>query len=300
MKRFVITPGLRALGVVVAVGLFAPTAAHAEEANVQVGDPINGRKLYVKNCAVCHGDDGTGGRSAVPLTAAARLNLLRDDQLFAMVRTGKSLKKPAKHAFKDKLKFLEIWDTIAYTRTLHMTLDAFFPESSRYISKVYEIDDNGLKRLKASTGSRPSETKAAVFTFFDFENEKGALTYVPQDPIMLDKLKKDKKAGYLVFLPFETAGFAGREVGIAMDSRGVITKVAVHDALKGSADLNRSLGVLTGQGRLGQKKPFKVKGTKKKRTLASSVFPLYQRAMETVTQYVVEERERTWADDAVQ
>ena len=280
------------------VALGAP--AGAEESNVLVGDSVNGRKLYRQACAACHGDDGRGGRSGYPLTAADRLNLLRDDQLFAIIRSGQGLKQPEQHAFRDKLQFLEIWDTIAHTRTLHMTLDSFFPKSSRYISKVYTIDANGVNRIKKATGKGPASKDAAVFTFFDFEGEEGALTYVPQDPIQLDKLNKKNKAGYLVFLPFETPGFAGTEVGIAMDSRGVITRVAVHDGLPGAGAVNETLARLTGQGRLGLQKRFKVSGSRKVRAMAKTIYPLYQRAMETVTQYVVEERERTWADDAVE
>lgn len=291
---------LTAAALLLSVWAFNTSSARADEANVLVGDPINGRKLYAKHCAQCHGDDGTGGRSGYPLTAADRLNLIRNEQLFEMIRKGAGLKKPAKHTFRDKLKFLEIWDAVAHVRSLHMTIDAFFPESSRYISKVYAIDVNGLDRIKAATGAKPAEIKAAVFTFFDFEGEQGNLTYVPQNPIMLDKLKKDKKAGYLVFLPFEHDGFGGKEIGIAMDKRGVITKIAVHARLPGARALNEELAAMTGQGRLGLNKPFKVTGSRQRKALAKQVFPLYMRAMETVTQYVVEERERTWADDAVE
>ncbi len=283
--------------IVIVAGL--ASLAEAEEANVLVGDPINGRKLYQSTCASCHGDGGMGGPSGLALTSANRLNLLRDEQLYAIIRTGEGTKDPSKHAFKDQLEFLDIWDIVAHTRTLHMNLDAFFPDSSRYISKIYQIDENGLKRIEAATGKRPQQTRAAVFTFFRFEGEEGHLTYVPQDPILLDQLEKRNKVGYLVFLPFDVPGFTGQEIGIGMDSRGVITKLAVDERLPGADAINATLVRLTGQGRLGLRDRFRVKGPAKVRAMATKVYPVYQRAMETVTQYVVEERERTWADSAV-
>ncbi|MEM7678473.1 MAG: c-type cytochrome [Myxococcota bacterium] len=288
----------RRLFIALALSTAWAKAAIADEAPLLVGDPLHGAMLYAKHCAVCHGKEGTGGPRKAPLTDAARMNLLLDDQLFAIVRQGQGLSKPSAHAFKKKLAFLMLWDVVAHLRTQHMRLDSFFPDSSRYISKIYTLDENGLKRIEAATGHRPTNTKAAVFTFFDFEGERGNLTFVPQDPIQLGKLKKDNKAGYLVFLPFETNGYADGEIGIAMDARGVITKAAVRDQPGGQV-VNRRLAALIGQGRLGQKKPFKVGGPRSTRALAAQVFPVYLRAMETVTRYIVEERERTWADDAL-
>ena len=134
-----------------------------------------------------------------------------------------------------------------------------------------------------------------LFTFFDFDGEEGNLSYVPQDPILLDQLKKDKKSGYLVFLPFKTKGFEG-EIGVAMDKGGAITSIAVHKKAKGADLLNKSLSRFKGLGKKGQSQPFKIGGGKQMAKLAKAVFPVYLRAMETVTMYDREENERTWAD----
>ncbi len=277
------------------IAMILPLTAFAETTPVLIGDPINGAELYKKECAACHGDQGTGGRSGIALTNSGRLNLVQDKQMFFALKMGKGLKKPAEHTFKNKLKFLQIWDVVAYVRSLHMTLDQFFPTSARYVSKKYTIDKWGLERIKENAGKAPADKDAAVFTFFDFDGEEGNLNYVPQDPILLDQLKKDKKSGYLVFLPFKTKGFEG-EIGVGMDAGGAITSMAVHKKAKGADLLNKSLSRFKGLGKKGQSQPFKIGGGKQMAKLAKEVFPVYLRAMETVTMYDREENERTWAD----
>jgi hypothetical protein len=281
-----------------ALALVAQRAEAASDV-VLVGDPVNGKKLYGTTCAACHGEGGSGGRTGIALTDSGRMNLIRNDQMFAQIEKGEGLKKGKEHAFSKELKYLDIWDVVAYVRTLHMTLDGFFPQAGRYVSKEYTIDKFGLDRIKEAAGVslQGNDQKAAVFTFFDFDGEAGNLTYVPQDPIRLDHLKKKLKSGYLVFLPFEDgSGFKG-ELGIAMDPKGVITKLAVHDAAKGAELLNKSLSRFSGMGQKGQKEKFKIGGGKPMEQLADKVFPTYLRAMETVTMYDREEKERTWADE---
>lgn len=271
--------------------------AVAADVRLSVGDATNGEKLYDRECAACHGDDGTGGRSGISLTDSGKANLLPNEALFAMIREGTGLKKPKDHQFGGpKLTFLDTWDVIAYARTLHMGLDEFFPDASRYVSKVYTIDNFGTERIEKATGKPLGDKTAPVFTFFTFDNEATKLQYVPQDPIRLDQLKKDKRSGYLVFLPFSTDGFSG-ELGIGMDRDGKMTTVAVHGGAKGAELLNKSLSRFAGMGRKGQKEPFKIGGGKPMEKLAADLFPVYLRAMETVTMYDRDEAERTWADE---
>ncbi len=275
--------------------LLFSSLAIAEELPLLVGDPASGQKLYAKECAACHGAQADGGKIAVSLRDSGRLNLLRNEQLFDMIETGKGLKKPSEHQFKRQLPFLQLWDVVQHVRGQHLVIQTFFPDASRYVAKEYAIDKFGLERIKAATGKAAKQTKAAVFTFFDFEGEEGNLSYVPDDPIRLDELKKDKKSGYLVFVPWKTPGFEG-ELGIAMDKDGVITKLAVHEVDQKTELLNKSLSRFAGLGRKGQKDPFKVAGGKVMSDLAADVFPVYLVAMESATMYDREETERTWAD----
>jgi hypothetical protein len=261
-----------------------------------VGDPVNGKKLYARECAGCHGDDGTGGKSGVSLRDSGRLNLVTDESMVAIINSGKGLKHNEGHKLQDKLSFLDVWDVIAHVRSMHLMLSAFFPGASRYVAKVYAIDDHGLERIEKATGAKPKDASAACFTFFTFPDEPGRLSFVPPDPIQLDQLKKPLKTGYLVFLPFETEGYKG-EAGIGMDKDGKITKLAVHAGTSGADLMNKTLSRFVGLGKKGQKEPFKVGGGKTVDRVQKDVFALYERAMETATMYDREENERNWADE---
>jgi mono/diheme cytochrome c family protein len=85
------------------------------------GDPVSGREIYVNTCIRCHGIDGKGtlGIKLVPppadltsLTVQSRL----DGTLFRRIHEGKP--NTAMGAWKHSLSDEEIWDVLAYVRTL--------------------------------------------------------------------------------------------------------------------------------------------------------------------------------------
>lgn len=85
------------------------------------GDPVSGREIYVNTCIRCHGIDGKGvlGIKLVPppadLTSSAVQNRL-DGTLFRRIHEGKP--NSAMGAWKHSLSDEEIWDVLAYVRTL--------------------------------------------------------------------------------------------------------------------------------------------------------------------------------------
>ena len=85
------------------------------------GDPISGREIYVNTCIRCHGIDGKGtlGMKLVPppadLTSPVVQNRL-DGTLFRRIHEGKP--NTAMGAWKYSLSDEEIWDVLAYVRTL--------------------------------------------------------------------------------------------------------------------------------------------------------------------------------------
>jgi mono/diheme cytochrome c family protein len=286
-----ITTKLAALSSILAL----PAIASAADDRPWVGDPTNGAKLYAKECAACHGEGGAGGRSGVSMRDSGRMAILRDDQIYAVLKSGAGVKKEKDHKFESKLGYLELWDVVSYLRSLHMSIGDFFPDASHYVSKEYTIDEHGLTRIQESTKKPPISKTGGVFTFFKKDGSDAQLEYVPQDPIKLDQLKKKEKRGYLVFLPLETQGFKG-EVGVGMDAQGKITKLLVHNSEKNADLLNKSLSRFEGLGKKGQKEPFKPGGGKEMVALSDDVFRIYQSAMELATMYDRDENERTWAD----
>lgn len=89
----------------------------------QGGDPVTGREIYVNTCILCHGIDGKGvrGLKFVPppadLTSLAVQSRL-DGSLFRRIHDGKpnTVMGAWKHALSDE----EIWDVLAYVRTLRI------------------------------------------------------------------------------------------------------------------------------------------------------------------------------------
>ncbi|MBH0210301.1 MAG: cytochrome c [Nitrospira sp.] len=87
------------------------------------GDAVTGREIYVNTCMLCHGIDGTGvrGLQFVPppadLTSFAVQSRL-DGSLFRRIHDGKpnTVMGAWKHALSDE----EIWDVLAYVRTLRI------------------------------------------------------------------------------------------------------------------------------------------------------------------------------------
>lgn len=85
------------------------------------GDPVSGREIYVNTCIRCHGIDGKGtlGLKLVPPPAdltASDVQSRLDGTLFRRIHEGKP--NTAMGAWKHSLSDEEIWDVLAYVRTL--------------------------------------------------------------------------------------------------------------------------------------------------------------------------------------
>jgi mono/diheme cytochrome c family protein len=96
-------------------------------AAAEAGDPISGREIYSNTCLRCHGIDGKGalGIKLVPppadLSSPAVQNRL-DGTLFRRIHEGKP--NTAMGAWKHSLSDDEIWDVLAYVRTLRAERNA--------------------------------------------------------------------------------------------------------------------------------------------------------------------------------
>lgn len=93
------------------------------------GNEVNGKKLYLTYCFLCHGPSGQGDGFAADVQPTKPRNLAddaymstrTDQQLFAAISGG----GPAFHGsmtmpyWNESLKEAQIWDLVAYVRTLH-------------------------------------------------------------------------------------------------------------------------------------------------------------------------------------
>lgn len=81
---------------------------------------IDGKGLYLKGCANCHGLDGTGAamRRMMPnignLTSAEMHQRMSDEAIFTQISEGKGKMPPFKNTFKPE----EIKAIVAFVRTL--------------------------------------------------------------------------------------------------------------------------------------------------------------------------------------
>ena len=92
------------------------------------GDPKAGKAKYDVNCAGCHGKTGKGdGPAAAAInpkpqdhTDGKIMNALSDQYLFDIIKKGGAAvkKAPIMPANEKKLSDQEIWDVVAYIRSL--------------------------------------------------------------------------------------------------------------------------------------------------------------------------------------
>jgi mono/diheme cytochrome c family protein len=86
-------------------------------------DLVSGREIYVNTCMRCHGIDGKGslGITLVPPPADLSSPAIQDrldGTLFRRIHEGKP--NTAMGAWKHSLSDDEIWDVLAYVRTLRV------------------------------------------------------------------------------------------------------------------------------------------------------------------------------------
>jgi mono/diheme cytochrome c family protein len=94
---------------------------------IAMGDTQTGKAIYERSCIGCHGPTGQGGRMAAMLAVPPRnlaeqayMGTRSDQQLFDVISKGGAATglSAAMTAFGSQLSEQQIWDTVAYIRTL--------------------------------------------------------------------------------------------------------------------------------------------------------------------------------------
>ncbi len=292
----------------------SPSAA--DESLPFIGDVTNGTNLYRMNCAVCHGFNGSGNGPATSTLKTkpadhcdGSLMNARDNQMiYRAIQLGCKGAgcQGAMPPFGDSLDKLDTWDLVAYLRSLHMPITAFFPKIDQYLVKRYTIGELGNRDFKEGQMERlkevlkkvnPADLPQTVFTLFRSHRRRPSPELVPQEPRRLAQLHKDNKIGYVFFMTL--IGPRGKKipVGLALDSSYTIAKLVTTLSDPGVAgEYNRRLEKYVGMGHRGDLPKFSISRDKVGKAFDRAATRVYMLAVEAANAYELEERERSWAD----
>jgi mono/diheme cytochrome c family protein len=304
-----------ALPVALLVALAVFPAA-ADESLPFIGDVTSGTKLYRMNCAVCHGFDGSGvDPTAFMLKIkpadhrdGSLMNARDNQMIYRVIQLGCKGAgcKGAMPPFSDSLDKLDTWDLVAYLRSLHLPITAFFPEVDQYLVKRYTIGKMGNRDFKAGQMERlrevltnvdPADLPQTVFALFRSHRRRPSPELVSQEPRRLAQLQKGNKIGYVFFLTL--IGPRGKKipVGLSLDTNYTITKLVTAMADPGVAgEYNLRLEKYAGMGKRGDLPEFAISRDKLGKIFDQAATRVYMLAVEAANSYELEERERSWAD----
>jgi cytochrome c oxidase cbb3-type subunit III len=136
---------LLAILIAAAAGLFAQPSPTDPEYVIPKNNPFTalvdlqaGEKVFLGQCAGCHGPKGEGGRGAV--LAQPRLRHAPDDEsLFLVIRDGiKGTEMPAGYA----LDTLETWQVAAYVRSLGKLPQESVPGNAQRGKEIFHSKGN--------------------------------------------------------------------------------------------------------------------------------------------------------------
>jgi len=82
--------------------------------SAEAGDIVNGRQVYQKHCAMCHGPTGVGVMPGAPNFARSERLFQPDATLVGTLRNGRNAMPPFVGVLTDR----ELFDVVAYLRTL--------------------------------------------------------------------------------------------------------------------------------------------------------------------------------------
>jgi mono/diheme cytochrome c family protein len=113
------------LGRALFASLLVPVTVIISAGGSQARDVTRGRELYLRHCAGCHGEDGRGeAKTFRPnvgnLAVKELMDQTSDEYLFTVIQKGGAAvgKNPAMPAWSTQFRDDDIWDVVAFVRTL--------------------------------------------------------------------------------------------------------------------------------------------------------------------------------------
>jgi hypothetical protein len=260
-----------------------------------LGDVAHGATLFKAYCASCHGADGRaqGSLSGSPahrprsLRAPSFLATHSDDDLIAAIRQGSAAGMPSFPRFPQ----LDLWDVLAFLRQGEIQVTDFFPDAAFFMAKPYTLDKDAKARVEEAIGRSLSEAESTLAVLAFYGQGHGGPQRVGLDPVSLDKLKPKDKDGYLVFLELPRGdGRGSASYGVAMGKDGHILRIAT------ASGSDRGYAPFVGLGHKGRDVLLKPKGKRIPPKVEAEFGRAFVRALEAVTMFDKEERDRHWAD----
>jgi hypothetical protein len=244
---------------------------------------------------VVHGDALLKEAGATVRVDGAWINRHPDEAILKLLESGKD-GFPA----IDSDNVLDRWDALAALRARNTDLRDLVPDATHFYVAETKLDENAEKRLRdqARIPADGVVTARRVFVAFALGEDEGGNRKQKQfvtakESKKRDRLKRDKKLGYVVFATLE--GFRGgrHEVAFAVDKDIKITRVVVRDDQGEATDeLNQAAQRFLGRGARGKYEELRAGGAGK--TIGELTTPLsraFLAAMESVYMYEVDERD---------
>ena len=181
---------------------------------VHAGDIANGERIFKKECVTCHGPSGRGDEPGAsdlfPLPSnlsdfamAAR----KDRELFDIIHKGGAAAGRSRlmPQWKQYYDVLEIWDIVAFVRTLHPSPALLLPEARGFIYEQAVLPSGTVQQISTTAGVPVTDR---IISFVRTNHNGGSEAYAEA-----------------IFIPVLLTGSLHTQIGLAIGSDGRILRL---------------------------------------------------------------------------